>query len=55
VNRLTVQGLHYLVVERQQRPAALDERFAMRGQLYTAALAAQNQGLTDERFEPLNL
>ena len=50
-----MQRLDDLVIERQQPAPAIDQLFAVSRKLNAAALAAHNQRMADEGFEPLDL
>jgi hypothetical protein len=55
VRRPRLHSLKDVVIEREQRAAALDERCPVRGQFDAAAFATRDQGAAHHSFKPLHL
>ena len=55
VRRPRLHSLKDVVIEREQRAAALDERCPVRGQFDAAAFATRDQRAADHGFKPLHL
>ena len=55
VRRPRLHSLKDVVIEREQRAAALDKRCPVRGQFDAAAFATRDQGTAYHGFKPLHL